>query len=143
MTKSIDLAALDPDTRRLVERGVREAYGISLAEFLDDTAIGGVDLTADDIEGLWLAGNSPNERGCPSYPAVRGPTTAAIPGRRNLCIRSQTVRITTPTYRKPLRTMPWILDGQKVCFLTGGRSALNVGLRTKSHTCSASSRRSA
>ena len=56
MAKPVDVAALDPDLRRLVERGVREAFGISLAEFLDDAKIGGVDLIEEDIEGLRLAG---------------------------------------------------------------------------------------
>ncbi len=56
MARPVDVDALDPELRRLVERGVREAFGISLTEFLDDAKIGGVDLTEEDIEGLRLAG---------------------------------------------------------------------------------------
>lgn len=42
----MDIAALDACTRALVKRGAREAYGISSS----------VDLTAEEIEGLRLAG---------------------------------------------------------------------------------------
>jgi hypothetical protein len=54
--RPVDVAGLDMETRRLVERGVREAFGRSFDEFLDDAKIGGVDLTEEDIEGLRLAG---------------------------------------------------------------------------------------
>ncbi len=54
--RPVDVAGLDTETRRLVERGVREAFGRSFDEFLDDAKIGGVDLTEEDIEGLRLAG---------------------------------------------------------------------------------------
>jgi hypothetical protein len=49
--KVADIAVLDARTRGLVERGVREAYGLSLAEFLDDVKIAGTVLTEDDMRG--------------------------------------------------------------------------------------------
>ncbi len=80
MSKPTDPAALDPETRRLVERGVREAFGLSLAEFLDDVKIGGVGLTADDIEGLRLAGELAERAGLPepAVPVDSSPTAAPV-----------------------------------------------------------------
>lgn len=75
---TIDPARLGPETRRLVERGVGEAFGISLAEFLDDAQIGGVDLTAEDIEGLRSAGelaeriDAAHSDGVPDAETIRG-----------------------------------------------------------------------
>ena len=56
---------MDAHTRALVDRGMREAYSLLLAEFLDDVKIGGVDLTAEDIETLRLAGELAQRAGLP------------------------------------------------------------------------------
>lgn len=57
MTKPVDLAALDPGTRRLAERGAQEAFGVSLDRLVYRlTVIAGETFDEQDLETLMLAG---------------------------------------------------------------------------------------
>jgi hypothetical protein len=79
--EAVDPAALDPESRRLVERGVREAYGLSLTEFLDDAKIGGLDVTVEDIEGAPARGVNSSNSPRPEPAVPPGSSAAAGAGR--------------------------------------------------------------
>jgi hypothetical protein len=65
MAKPVDLATLDPGTRRLAERGAREAFGASLDDLIDDFHITGEDFDETDLETLVLAGRVAERAGFP------------------------------------------------------------------------------
>jgi hypothetical protein len=65
MAKPVDLVALDPETRRLAERGTREAFGVSLDELIDDLHIAGEAFDEKDLETLLLAAELAERAGLP------------------------------------------------------------------------------
>jgi hypothetical protein len=78
VTKHVDLAALDPENRRLADRGARELLGMALDELTRNRAMAWESLDAGNIEGLVLAGQAAEEidRRKPG-----GPPDAESPGK--------------------------------------------------------------
>jgi hypothetical protein len=56
MAQPVDLAALDPEARRLADRGTKELLGFSLDRLVDNLKAAGEVLDQDDLDGLVLAG---------------------------------------------------------------------------------------
>jgi hypothetical protein len=58
VTEPVNLSALDAKTRRLAERGAKEAFGVSLDQLLSDLSIAGATFEKDDLDTLVLAGEA-------------------------------------------------------------------------------------
>lgn len=61
MAKRVDLAALDPEARRLADRWAKELLGCSLDRLVDNLKIAGEVLDQNDLDGLVLAGRLAEE----------------------------------------------------------------------------------
>ncbi len=80
MAKPVDVVTLDPKTRRLADRGAREAFGVSLDRFVDDlTTIAGDTFDTQALETLVLAGELAERAGLPE-PAIP-PDCSLTPAR--------------------------------------------------------------
>jgi len=61
MTKPIDPSALDPETRRLAERGAKEIFKALLADMVEAMHMAGEEFDEGDLATIVLAGRMAEE----------------------------------------------------------------------------------